>query len=172
MKRRLLENPVSERALGFWRGLAARERMVLAFGIGAAMLLLLYGLAWAPLQRDLARLRTAVPEAQQQLAWMRAQAPRVRELRAASPSRIPGGGLLSFVEQSAQEHDIREHIRRVDPEGTDAVRLAVDEVGFNSLVQWLASLESRGGVRIETASLEPLSSPGLVNARLLLRAGS
>src|SRR5690606_18899860 len=107
---------------------------------------------------------------QQQLAWMRAQAPRVRELRERAPREIPGGGLLSYVEQSAREHAVREHIRRVDPEGTDAVRLALDEVAFERLVRWLASLEHQGGVRIDSASLEPLPSPGLVNARLLLRA--
>lgn len=172
MTRLLRDNVLYERALGFWRGLAARERAVLTLGTAAAVLLLLYGLVWAPLQRDLARLRSSVPEAQQQLAWMRAQAPRVREVRASAPKTIPGGGLLSFVEQTAQQHAIREHIRRVDPQGTSAVRLAVDEVAFDRLVQWLAELERRAGVRIENAGLEPLSAPGLVNARLLLRAGS
>lgn len=172
MKHRLLDNALYERALGFWRGLAARERVVLGLGGAIALLLLLYGLAWAPLSSDLARLRAAVPEAQQQLAWMRAQAPRVRELRAQAPREVPGGGLLSYIEQSAREHAVREHFRRVDPEGTNAVRLAIDEVEFDSLIRWLASLETRGGVRIDSASLEPLSSPGLVNARLLLRTGS
>lgn len=165
-----MNGAVYDRALTFWRGLAARERAVLAVGAALAVALLFYALLWAPLQRDLARLRADVPEAQQRLQWMRAQESRVRQLRTDAPDAVPGEGLLSFVEQSAQAHEIREHIRRVDPEGSNAVRLAIDEVAFNSLLQWLANLQQRGGVRIVNASLEPLSSPGLVNARLLLRA--
>lgn len=158
-----------QNALTYWRGLAARERMVLALGGAAAALLLLYGLVWAPLQRDLARLRAAVPQEQQQLQWMRAQAGRIQQLRASASAAVPGGGLLSFVEQSAQAYNIRNNVRRMEPQGSNAVNLAIDGVPFNSLLDWLANLQKQGGVRIENASLEPAASPGLVNARMLLR---
>lgn len=155
--------------LAYWRGLAARERAVLAFGGAVSAVLLLYGLAWAPLQRDLARLREAVPQEYQQLQWMRAQASRIKQLRAAASTTVPGDGLLSFVEQSAQTYNIRTNVRRMEPQGANAVNLAIDGVAFNSLIEWLANLQKQGGVRIETASLEPAAAPGLVNARMLLR---
>ena len=159
--------------LNYWRGLGARERLVLVTGALVAMLLLLYALLWAPLQRDLVRLRAEVPKQHEQLRWMQAQSGRVRQLRATTTATVPRNGLLSFVEQSAQSYNIREKIRRVDPEGSNAVRLAIDDVAFNSLLEWLANLQKQGGVRIDNASLEPSAGPGLVNARLLLRvAGS
>lgn len=156
-------------AINYWRGLAARERAVLVAGGALAAILLLYALAWAPLQRDLARLRATVPEEQQQLQWMRTQANRIKQLRAAAATKIPGDGLLSFVEQSAQAYNIRTNVRRMEPQGPNAVNLAIDGVSFNSLLEWLANLQKQGGVRIENASLEPSAAPGLVNARLLLR---
>ncbi|MFL6622055.1 MAG: type II secretion system protein GspM [Sulfurifustaceae bacterium] len=158
-----------DRALTYWNSLAPRERLVLGSGLVIAAVLLLYGLLWAPLRNDINRLRVEVPREQQQLQWMRAQAGRIQQLRAAAPTALPGGGLLSFVEQSAQTHGIRANIKRIEPEGSNAVRLAIDSVGFNSLVEWLANLQKQGGVRVDNAQLEPLPTPGLANARLLLR---
>lgn len=162
-------NELYQRMLTYWRGLAARERMVLGFGGALAVALLLYALAWAPLQRDVARLRAAVPQEYQQLQWMRSQAGRIKQLRAAASTAVPGGGLLSFVEQSAQAYNIRSNVRRMEPQGSNAVNLAIDGVPFNSLLEWLANLQKQGGVRIENASLEPSGGSGLVNARMLLR---
>jgi general secretion pathway protein M len=162
-------NEVYARALTYWRGLAVRERMILAGGGALAALLLLYALLWAPLQSDLNRLRADVPKEYQQLQLMRTQATRVKQLRAAAPATTQNGGLLSFVEQSAQAYNIRQNIKRVEPDGANAVRLAIDGVAFNSLLEWLANLQKQGGVRIDNASLEPQPTPGTVNARLLLR---
>lgn len=158
------------RGLNYWRGLAPRERLVVGVGGALVALLLFYALLWAPLQGDLARLRTNVPREEQQLQWMRAQVSRVKQLRAAAPSMVQGQGLLSFVEQSAQAYNIRTNIKRVEPEGSNAVRLSIDGVAFNSLIEWLANLQKQGGLRIENADLDPLPTPGTVNARLRLRA--
>lgn len=153
----------------YWRGLAPRERLMLSVGGVLLGIVLLYSLLWAPLQRDLNRLRAEVPRGQQQLQWMRSQAGRVQQLRAAAPAVAQGGSLMSFVEQSSKAYNIRANIQ---PEGQNAVRVGVDGVGFNSLAEWLANLQKQGGVRIENATLEPQPTSGVVNARLLLRAGS
>ena len=163
-------NETYQRALTYWRGLAARERAVLALGGVVAALLLFYALLWAPLQRDLERLRAGVPKTYEQLQWMRAQATRIKQLRSTAATAVPRGGLLSFVEQSAQSYNIHQSIKRVEPDGANSVRLAIDGVEFNSLLQWLVNLQNQGGVRIENASVEPLPTAGIVNARLLLRA--
>lgn len=163
-------NELYNRALVYWRGLSARERTILAGGSLAAVLLLAYALVWAPLQRELGRLRVEVPKEYQQLRWMQAQTSRLKILREAAPAALQKNGILSFVEQSAQAYNIRQFIKRVDPDSANSVRLAVDGVPFNSLVDWLANLQKQGGVRIENASLEPEPTAGIVNARLLLRA--
>ncbi len=165
-------NEFYQRALGYWRGLGPRERLLVGTGGALVAILLLYALLWTPLQRDLDRLRANLPREYEQLQWMRAQAARIKVLRAVPPV-VPSGGLLSFVEQSAQAYSIRPNIKRIEPQGPNTVSLAIDGVAFNSLVEWLANLQKQGGVRIENASLEPQPTPGVVNARLLLRgAGS
>jgi general secretion pathway protein M len=163
-------NEIYQRALVYWRGLAPRERVLVAGGGGLAAVLLCYGLLWAPLQRELTRLRVDVPTKYEELQWMRSQTARLKVLRTAAPAALQSDGILSFVEQSAQAYNIQQFIKRVDPEGTSSVRLAIDGAPFNSVVEWLANLQKQGGVRIETASLEPQPTSGIVNARLLLRA--
>lgn len=158
-----------QQAQTWWRGLQARERTLVAAGGAAAALLLFFFLLWVPLHRDLDRLRVEVPKASEQLATMRVQAMRVKQLRGNAPAQTKGGGLLSFVEQSATTFNIRQHIKQVAPEGNNAVRLVVDGVPFNTLVTWLANLHKQGGIRIDNATLEPQPTAGLVNARLLLR---
>jgi general secretion pathway protein M len=162
-------NDIYNRAAVSWRGLSARERTILVGGAALAVILLIYALLWAPLQRELARLRVQVPKEQAQLQWMQAQAGRLKILRSAAPTKLQKDGILSFVEQSAQAYSIRQFIKRVDPDGANSVRLAIDGVPFNSLIEWLANLQKQGGVRIENASLEPQPTAGTVNARLLLR---
>jgi general secretion pathway protein M len=157
-----------QRAAGYWRGLAPRERVVLGAGIALAGVLLFFVLLWAPLQHDLNRLRADVPSEQQKLQWMLAQSNRINQLRAAAPTTVPSGGLASFVEQSARTYGIRTLIK---PEGTNAVHLTLDGVAFNSFVEWLTNLQKQGGARVDNASLEPTPTPGVVNARVLLRAG-
>jgi general secretion pathway protein M len=166
-----LDSPLVQRGLAYWRGLAARERLIVAAGALVVGVLLLYGVLWLPMQRDLDSLRANLPREHEQLLSMRAQAGRIKLLRAAAPTAVQSDGLLSFVEQSATAFSVRPNIKRIEPQGTNAVSLAIDGVAFDSLVAWLANLQKQGGVRIDNANLEPLPTPGIVNARLLLRGG-
>lgn len=161
-----------QRGTTWWRGLQPRERTLISVGAAVLAVLFFYLLLWAPLHRELDRLRADTPKAAEQLAWMRSQAGRVNQLRAQSPTQLKGGGLLSFVEQSATAFNIKQNIKRVEPEGANAVRLVVDGVSFNNLVSWLGNLHKQGGVRVDNATFEAQASPGIVNARLLLRAGT
>lgn len=159
-----------DRAVAAWRGLQPRERLLIAVAGGFVLLVSLYGFLWSPLQRELARLRVETPKAAEQLQWMRSQAGRIQQLRAAAPTQKNAGGLLSFIEQSATAYNIKQNIKRVEPDGANGARVSLDGVSFNSLVNWLANLHKQGAVRVENATLETQPVPGTVNARLLLRA--
>lgn len=163
-------NEIYQRVLIYWRGLAPRERVLVAGGGALAIVLLCYGLLWAPLRNELTLLRTEVPKKYEELQWMRSQTARLKVLRSATPAATQSGSLLSFVEQSAQAYNISQFIRRNDLQGANDVQVAIDGAQFNSVVEWLANLQKQGGVRIETASLEPQPTSGIVNARFLLRA--
>jgi general secretion pathway protein M len=150
------------------RNLTPREQLIYLGG-AAAVLLILYLSLWLPVQRELSRLRTAVPQEKTQLAQMQVQAMEVNQLRASGRLPTAGGNLLARLEQSATANGIRDRITRMEPDGSNGARLSLDGVNFNALVSWLAGLQNQGGVRVEKAILESQPTLGTVNARLTLR---
>jgi general secretion pathway protein M len=151
------------------RALPPREQL-LYFGGAAALLLILYLSLWLPVQHELARLRTDVPREKVQYAQMQVQAMEVNQLRASGRRPLSGGNLLANLEQSATANGLRGRISRMEPDGSNGARLALDGVDFNALISWLADLQSQGGVRVEKATFEAQSTAaGAVNARLVLR---
>jgi len=150
------------------RNLTPQEQLIY-FGGAAAVLLILYLSMWLPVQRELSRLRTAVPQEKTQLAQMQIQAMEINQLRASGRSPMTGGNLLARLEQSATTSGIRSRISRMEPDGSNGARLTLDGVDFNALIGWLGNLQSQGGVRVEKATFEPQATAGTVNARLVLR---
>lgn len=158
-----------EPVLVLWRGLQPRERLLVTTAAAFLLAVLVYTLAWSPLQSSLAQLRVSVPKEHEQLVWMRAQAAQVQRMRPRAPGARASGGLLSFIEQSAQAYGVKTGLKRVEPDGANGARVAFDSVPFDSLLRWLANLQQQGAVRVENATLEPLPAQGMVNARLVLR---
>jgi len=150
------------------RNLPPRLQLIYIGGV-AVVLLILYLSLWLPLQRDLARLRIAVPQAKVELAQMQLQAKELNQLRASGRLPGSGGNLLATLEQSAVTSGLRQRILRMEPDGTHSARLTLEGVNFNAMIGWLANLQSQGGIRVERASIEPLAAPGTVNAKITLR---
>jgi general secretion pathway protein M len=155
-----------------WRALQPRERYVVS-AAAIALALILVSSFWLPMQRDINRLRTAVPQAHTQLAQMRLQSTQIAQLRASGISAGSGGNILAKLEQSATARGLKQNITRMEPEGTNNARVTLDGVNFDALAEWLADLQSQSGLRVEKASVETRPVPGTVNARLVMRgAGS
>lgn len=140
-------------------GLAAlttRERVALGGGLAAALIIVVYALAWQPWQAELDRLRARVPEKQQTLEWMSAQLARIRELNkgAGTGSEDSGLPLLTLVERSANQAELRGAITRMNPgEDADQVRIWMDGADFDRWLRWLETLND-GGIVVAEASID------------------
>ena len=164
-----LNNTLRNFTIDRLRALPPRERWLLIGG-GVGLLLILYLSLWLPMQRELSKLRTSVPQEKVQLAQMRVQAMEINQLRASGRVPQSGGNLLVNLEQSATTNGIRGRIIRMEPAGTNGANLSLEGVHFNALIGWLANLQNQGGVRIEKATFEAQPAAGTVNARLVLRS--
>ena len=158
-----------ERFRAWWSGLADRERRFLSAGAAAAAVLLLYAGVWDPLSRAKARREADLRDARAlaiQLETLAAQAPR-------ATGAVTGldQSLLNVVDQSRRSSAITKPPSRIQPEGDNTVRLWLEDVPFEGLVRWLGDLQTRYGVRVDTAEIERESAPGLVNVRLTLMRG-
>jgi general secretion pathway protein M len=153
-----------------WSGLPARTRLLAGIGTVVVVLALIYFAAWRPLQKDLARLRLSVPQQAGQLEWMRTQTPVAKSMRARTVTS--SSALAPIVEQSAATHGVRNFVTKIDADGNAAARVTLEAIPFNSLVSWISELQATSGAVVDDAAIDAHASPGLVNARLRLRAGA
>ncbi len=153
---------------------SASERLLI--GIAAALLtaLLVYALAWRPVQRHRADLERGIEQQRRLKLWLegtRAEVMRLR--RQAKPARRAGGdrrSLLALVDQTARQAGLGQSIRRVEPNGRDGVRLRFEAVSFDALMSWLERIAGLGDIAVEAAAIDRRDEAGLVDARLTLRS--
>lgn len=159
-------NAVSERLAG----LSPREQVVLVAGSVVALAIILYVLAWRPWQDELDRLRVQVPQKEQTLAWMRAQAAQVDSLTRSPDDTAAHSGLplLTLIERSANQVEIRKAITRMSPGDKDnQVRIWMDNADFDLWLRWLKSLKA-SGIEVAEANIDR-AAENKVNIRATLQ---
>lgn len=155
----------------WWDGLELREQRLVAGGAAALLLFLLYAAVWAPLQSTRARLTTQAEEQRATLRGMQLRAAEIRQLSARSAGRRPATGqsLLGLIDQTARAQHLADAVKRVQPDGTNSVRVWLENAAFDDVMRWLGTLEQRHGVVIDTLNVERGELPGRVAARLTLK---
>ncbi|MGD2084284.1 MAG: type II secretion system protein M [Chromatiales bacterium] len=150
-------------------GLAPRERLMLLLGAAALPVLLVYLWGWRPLAEEADRLRAANERQRETLAWMREAAGEVRALQRSAPRRAPaaGGSLLGQVDRLARQAQVKDRIRRLQPEGEAMVRVEIEATDFNRLIGWLDRLQKQG-VETTSLSLTRVEDTNEADARLTL----
>jgi general secretion pathway protein M len=141
------------------------QRILLAGGIALAVTLF-YLLVWEPI--SLAR-----AEAARELADARDVAQRIEDVAAMLPpqgaaqarSGASNRSLLARVDQLVRSSALDKRPERMTPDGDDAVRIWFEETPFEGLLRWLADLEQRKDMRLESADIER-DGEGTVSARL------
>jgi general secretion pathway protein M len=147
--------------------LSPRERIMVGAGAAAVLLTLIYVAAWQPLVKA---------HAQRALALERARSIAIRIEQAGAQQRAQGGtraidrstSLLAAVDQTSRSPTLGKPPSRVQPEGDREVKVWIDNVAFANLLRWLQELETRYGIRADSAEIERGNAPGVVNARISL----
>lgn len=151
----------------WFRSLAAREQRMVAIGGAAALLLLLFG-AWLPVERRVARLEQQVQTRQADLAWLQTVGPQLAALRE-QPTGTGNESLVVIADRVAHETGIARSLStQAGGDGTLSVRL--EQVAFDSLLNWAGELVQRHGVRVVSANIESGAASGMVSATIVLRA--
>lgn len=150
--------------------LQPRERLTLGAGAALGLVLLVYLLFWEPLDSSVSNLRSTVEGQEGALAWMYDASAQVKTLRAqggGGPARS-GGSLLTVVDQSARVGGIKSALQRMEPDGSNSVKLWIGATSFDNLMTWLGLLEREYAIYVGSITLEPGEGPGIVQARITL----
>jgi general secretion pathway protein M len=152
-------------ARDLWQRRSPGERRALAFGAGAAALLIFVAFVWLPLERARARLEREVPELRATIAELDRDAAEVKRLRSMPAVAKDAGTPLAALAAGSVAVPPGTRLTLVDPRH---VRLAGDDASFGAILDWLGSTAPAQGLRVEGARIEALAAPGRVRADLTL----
>jgi type II secretory pathway component PulM len=154
-----------QQLLNWLHGITPREQRLVLIGIAAAAGLLLLGIL-LPFDRHVARLEQRVQTRQADLAWLQSVAPRLGVLRSSAPA-ASRESLVVIVDRVARETGIARSLNS-QSNGDGALSVRVEQVSFDTLLNWAAVLVQRHGVRVISASIDGGNNPGLVSASFVL----
>jgi general secretion pathway protein M len=148
----------------WYAGLQQREqRMVAVGGVVVAFLILVLGIL-LPLQSAVSGAVKGNDTRREDLKWMQANAP---EIRAAGNqvAADTGEAPVVLVDRVGREAGLGNALRGTQPNGT-GVRVQLEAAPFDILVTWLATLDERYGLAIESITVDRAAQPGTVNASI------
>lgn len=140
-------------------------------GAVAVLLLLVYLLMWRPFSQALEKKALLVESQKITLSWMQDNLDLVTSLRSEQSSRGASSNeaLLTLVDRTAKQIQLRQQIQRIKPQGDNAVQLWIEEAAFDRIMRWLGQLTRSHAIVIDSLTVDRQEKQGLVNARLVLQ---
>jgi general secretion pathway protein M len=156
----------------WYANLAVRERLIVAVGGAAAVLILFWALVWLPLDRGQDELRSSVADWRQSLAELRVLAASMSlaaDEAAATPAADNGQSPVVVVDQTLRERNLNSAVKRRQPT-PNGIRVEFEDVAFDQLVVWLGDLSATHGLSVQAGSLSQgtRAEKGRINASLTL----
>ena len=148
-----------------YHALPDRDRNALNVLVFFLSVYLLYQMVLSPALGSLNAGSKAYQRELENYEWMVAQEPKARSMLE-SQGVEREGSLLSIASATAKNYQL--NFSRFEPLGDDRVRLRLEQVKFNDVVNWLGELETEKGVSAVDISLDS-AAPGYVSVRLTLQ---
>ncbi len=150
--------------LAQWFNERSESERSMLLGAAAILLVLVISMALSPMYNSLQQNERRVARQYAELEQMKAIAGQSNSI----PGKPvpPGGSLVILLQESARGEGVA--IATMQPIGENSINTRLDDVPFNAMIRWLASLEAQG-ISVQTASLRIGQESGTVDSSLLLR---
>jgi general secretion pathway protein M len=76
--------------------------------------------------------------------------------------------LVVVVDQTTRSAGLAMYLKRNQPDGASSIRLRFENAPFDTLVEWLAELQSKYNVSAISANIDMAADPGRVNCNFTL----
>lgn len=156
----------------WYDNLEAREQVFVLVGAVFVTVALIYGLLWAPLDKNHKLVATSVTNWERSLAELGP----LRSLATtggqddSTPVASSQQAPIIVVDQTLRGRGLEQYRRRSQPTSNNGIRVEFENVAFDELVLWLGDLGDQHGMHVQAASLSATSQagPGRINASLTL----
>lgn len=167
---------MKQQLIARWNTFSGKEKRILAVIALVMLCLLFYAFIWLPVQHGRERLARAIPEKQVKLMLMRSQAADIERLRGQYKSlTATAGALRAAIEVSAKFHGLVPSYKEVVANNDAAknntqLALTLTQVGFDTWVKWVESLQSQSHVRVQSCRITPEGVVGQVKIEAVFTA--
>jgi general secretion pathway protein M len=158
-----------ERLQQYLQRLSARERWMVGGGGILALILLILAIV-LPLQTRVSATQARIEKKRDDLMWLRSMSPQLAALQTARPPALTES-LVVLIDRTARESGIGKSLVNSQPSGDGGLNVRLEKMPFDSLISWLAQLNERYGVRVDSATVDAANENGTVTATLILHAG-
>lgn len=149
-----------------------RERQFVLGGAVIVAISLIYGLAWAPFDKQYKELEANTVRLERAIVDL-------RSIRAILKSGNSSGSPfvsqnqqspIIIVDQTLRSRGLDRYRKRSQPSGSNGIRVEFENVAFDDLVIWLGDLVERHAMHVQNGSFSvgAQAAPGRVNASLTL----
>jgi general secretion pathway protein M len=155
---------MTNKLYAWYLGLQTREQRMVTYGGIALALIILFGGILLPLEAAVSGATSRNETKRQDLVWMRANAAEIR----AAGNTIPadsGEPPVVVVDRVGRAAGLTDALRGTQPNG-NGVRVQLESAPFDTIVSWVATLDQRYGLSIESITVDRTVKPGLVNASI------
>ena len=147
-----------------WRSLKEQEQQLVMVAGGVFIIFVLVMGIFRPLNNAIEKAQQSQIKQQELLAWVDDS---IVKLKAAGNTSVAGNTNLSQVINSTRGR-YKINISKMQP-SSDSLRLTLDSVEFNQLIEWLDELVNQHGLKIENLDLSRDDKSGYVRvSRLVL----
>ncbi|HEX4153131.1 MAG TPA: type II secretion system protein M [Steroidobacteraceae bacterium] len=157
-----------EKVRAWYSHLQERERRIVLLGSVALAVLILVGGVLLPLQSAVSSAQKRADTRREDLDWMHLNA---AEIASAGPAlaKDTGEAPVVIVDRVGREAGLGPALKGSQP--TDSgVRVQLEAAPFDTLVTWIAGLDQRYGLSIESITVDRGARPGVVNANITFAA--
>jgi len=162
--------------MDYWNQLKPSERTIISVGGIILAVLILYLAVLEPFMLKSDEFTTKVAQQKTQIEWLKKKSLEVKQLQASSSggkrsARKSGESLLVVVDRTAKQNRLADSLKRVEPDGSERVRVWLDNASFDEVAKWLSLLQSNYQLDIESAVFDKVEAAGRVNVRLVIIEG-
>jgi general secretion pathway protein M len=151
----------------WYAGLKERERRLVLWGGVVVGVLVLVGGVLLPLQSAVSEAVDRSEKRTQDLEWMRIHSQEIRD-GAALVRRDTNEAPVVLVDRVGHEAGIANTFRGTQPSGVAGVRIQLEGVAFDAMIEWLGTLDQRYGYSVESITVDRTAKTGVVNANVTL----
>jgi len=153
-----------------WYGALQRreQRMVAGGALILAALILVLGVL-LPLHSAVSDAVKRVDTRREDYAWMQVNAAEVQSGGGGAVYNNTGEAPMVVVDRVGREAGLGSALKGTHPSGS-GVRVQLESAPFDALVSWLATLDQRYGLAIDSITVDRAARPGIVNANITFAA--